>query len=174
MDWQELGNTALRTSAVYVVMLIVLRLLGKRSVGNLSPFDLLVALMLGEVTDEIAYGDVELAEGFAVVAIIAFWHFVNSWASWRWSWFDHLASGSPRTLVEHGRVDKDALAHERINEDELWSNLRSQGIDEIAEVKKAVLEPSGQISVIQEEWARPIQKKDLPGGADPKRAPHAA
>jgi uncharacterized membrane protein YcaP (DUF421 family) len=174
MDWQELGYTALRTSAVYLVMLFVLRLLGKRSVGNLSAFDLLVALMLGEVTDEIAYGDVDLAKGFTVVGIIAAWHFVNSWASWRWSWFDHLTSGSPRTLVEHGRIDRDALAHERINEDELWSNLRAQGIEEIEEVKTATLEPSGQISVIQEDWAKPIQKKDLPGGAGQTSSPHAA
>lgn len=174
MDWQELGYTALRTSAVYLAMLLVLRLLGKRSVGNLSAFDLLVALMLGEVTDEIAYGDVDLAKGFTVVAIIAAWHFANSWASWRWSWVDKLTGGSPRTLVEHGRIDRDALAHERVNEDELWSNLRSQGIEDIAEVRRAVLEPSGQISVIQEEWARPIQKKDLPGDTGQKPAPHAA
>jgi uncharacterized membrane protein YcaP (DUF421 family) len=174
MDWQELGYTALRTSAVYLVMLLVLRLLGKRSVGNLSAFDLLVALMLGEVTDEIAYGDVGLAEGFTVVAIVAVWHFANSWASWRWGWFDRLTGGTPRTLVEHGQIDRDALARERVNEDELWSNLRAQGIDEIEEVKCAVLEPSGQISVVQEEWARPIQKRDLPGEAGQKPAPHAA
>jgi uncharacterized membrane protein YcaP (DUF421 family) len=173
MDWQELGYTALRTSAVYLVMLLVLRLLGKRSVGNLSAFDLLVALMLGEVADEIAYGDVDLAKGATVVGIIAVWHFANSWASWRWGWFDHLVSGTPRTLVEHGRIDRDALSRERINEDELWSNLRSQGIEDIGEVKSAILEPSGQISVIQEDWAKPIQKKDLPGG-EKQPAPHAA
>lgn len=162
MDWQDLAYTALRTSAVYVVMLAVLRLLGKRSVGNLGAFDLLVALMLGEVADEIAYGDVDMTKGLVAVGVIAAWHFANSWASYRWNWFDKLTSGEPRRLVEHGKIDRDALAKERLNEDELWSNLRSQGIEDIAEVKSAVLEPSGQVSVIQEDWAKPIQKKDLP------------
>ena len=63
MDPHELMMTALRALGVYVLMLVVIRALGKRTVGNFSAFDLLVALMLGEVVDEIIYGDVSIAQG---------------------------------------------------------------------------------------------------------------
>jgi uncharacterized membrane protein YcaP (DUF421 family) len=161
MDWQELLHTALRATLVYGVVLFLLRMLGKRSVGNLSAFDLLVALMIGEVTDEIIFGDVTLAKGFVALGAIAFWHYANSWATFRSKTLDRLLEGTPRVLVKHGQIDRDALAAERISEDELWSTLRVNGIDDITEVKEACLEPSGQVSVIQEEWAEPLQKRDL-------------
>jgi uncharacterized membrane protein YcaP (DUF421 family) len=169
MDWPELLNTALRATLVYLFVLFVIRLLGKRSVGNLSAFDLLVALMMGEVVDEIIFGDVTLAKGFVAIGVVAFWHYVNAWAGFRWKAIDELTEGTPRVLVRHGQIDRDALAAERLSEDELWSNLRVAGIDDITEVKQACLEPSGHVSVIQEEWAEPIQKRDL----EP-RAPRAA
>ena len=161
MDWQELLHTALRATLVYMFVLFVLRVLGKRSVGNLSAFDLLVALMIGEVTDEIIFGDVTLEKGLVALVVIGFWHYANAWVTFRNQTLDRLIEGKARPLVEHGQIDRDALAAERISEDELWSNLRSHGIDDIAEVKKACLEPSGQVSVILEEWAEPIQKRDL-------------
>ena len=161
MDWQELLQTALRATLVYLFVLFLLRMLGKRSVGNLSAFDLLVALMIGEVTDEIIFGDVTLAKGAVALVVIAFWHYANSWATFRNQALDRLLEGTPRLLVEHGRIDREALAAERLSEDELWSTLRVQGVDDISEVKKACLEPSGQVSVIKEEWAEPIQKRDL-------------
>jgi uncharacterized membrane protein YcaP (DUF421 family) len=153
--------TALRAMAVYAFVLAVVRLLGKRSVGNLSAFDLIVALMLGEVVDEIVFGDVTLVKGFLAVAVIAFCHFVNAWASYRSKLVDWLTAGAPRVLVLNGKIQEDALARERMNEDELWSELRRQSIDDLKEVKKAILEPSGQVSVIQQDWAKPLQKGDL-------------
>ena len=161
MDWPELLQTALRATLVYLFVLFLLRVLGKRSVGNLSAFDLLVALMIGEVTDEIIFGDVTLAKGGVALAVIGFWHYANAWVTFRNQTLDRLLEGTARPLVEHGRIDRDALAAERISEDELWSNLRTHGIDDITEVKKACLEPSGQVSVILEEWAEPIKKRDL-------------
>jgi uncharacterized membrane protein YcaP (DUF421 family) len=161
MDWQELLHTALRATLVYMVVLFLLRMLGKRSVGNLSAFDLLVALMIGEVTDEIIFGDVTLAKGFVALGVIAFWHYANAWATFRSKTLDRLLEGTPRVLVKHGQIDRDALAAERISEEELWSTLRVHGIDDITEVKEACLEPSGEVSVIQEEWAEPLQKRDL-------------
>jgi uncharacterized membrane protein YcaP (DUF421 family) len=66
METQELLLTALRAAAVYVLMLVVIRLMGKRTVGNFTAFDLLVALMLGEIVDEIIYGDGLWDLGFGI------------------------------------------------------------------------------------------------------------
>src|SRR5687768_13434606 len=71
MDPQELLLTAVRAVGVYALMLVVVRLLGKRTVGNFSAFDLLVALMLGEVVDEIIYGDVSIAQGAVAILAVA-------------------------------------------------------------------------------------------------------
>jgi uncharacterized membrane protein YcaP (DUF421 family) len=161
VDWNELGLTAARATAVYAFMLLTLRLLGKRSVGNLTAFDLLVALMLGEVADEIIYADVTIPQGFLSIAVIAFLHFANSWGSYKSTLIDRLTGASPRVLVENGQIMRDALAAERMNEDELRSQLRLQSVEELNEIKYATLEPSGEVSVIKQEWAKELQKGDL-------------
>src|SRR6185436_8500834 len=79
MDWQELGMTAARGVLVYVAMLVVIRILGKRTVGNFTAFDLLVALMLGEVVDEIIYGDVTIAQGMVAIVVVASAKYVTAW-----------------------------------------------------------------------------------------------
>lgn len=163
IDWNELALIALRATFVYFYLLIVVRLLGKREIGASSAFDLLVALMLGDVVDEVIYGDVTIAEGTAAIAIIGVWHFVNAWASFKSKFIDSLTGASPTVLVRGGRIQHKALARERLNEEELWSELRMAdvGEDEIEQVKQATLEPNGKISILLEDWAKPIQKQDL-------------
>lgn len=163
MDLQDLLMTALRASVIYFFLLIVIRLLGKRSVGTTSAFDLIVALMLSEVVSEIIYGDVSMAHGLLAIVVIAAWHFVNALASYKSKAVDKLLSGEPRVLVEHGEMQTEALSKERLNEAEVYSELRLMSVEDIKEVKKATLEPSGKISVIKEDWAEAIQKIDLPG-----------
>ena len=161
MDWNELLLTALRATFVYFYLLLLVRLLGKREIGASSAFDLLVALMLGDVVDEVIYGEVTLAQGAVAMAIIAIWHLVNAFASYKSEFIDKLTGAPPTVLVKNGRIQRRELARERINETELFSGLRLMDVDDIKEVKQATLEPNGQISVLKEEWAKPLQKQDL-------------
>ena len=117
----------------------------------------------GEVVDEVIFGDVTLAKGFVAIAVVAAWHFANSWAGYRSALVERLTEGQATVLVENGVVKPEALASERMSEEELWSLLRSRGIgrEEIEQVKYAVLEPSGALSVIKQEWAKPLEKGDL-------------
>ncbi|HEX2989506.1 MAG TPA: YetF domain-containing protein [Anaerolineales bacterium] len=163
MDWNELLLTALRATFVYFYLLILVRLLGKREIGASSAFDLLVALMLGDVVDEVIYGEVTLAQGAVAMAIIAVWHLVNAFASYKSEFIDKLTGAPPTVLVKNGRIQRKELARERINETELFSGLRLMDVDDIKEVKQATLEPNGQISVLKEDWAKPLQKQDLSG-----------
>jgi len=162
MDPQDLLLTALRASLIYFFLLFVIRLLGKREVGSSSAFDFLVALMLGEVVDEAIFGDVSMTKGLLAISVIAIWHMVNSWASYRSKFVQKLTSAEPTVLVEHGKMKQDNLAKERMNKEEVQSELRLMGIDEIKQVKRATLEPNGKVSVIKEEWAEPLQKQDFP------------
>lgn len=161
VDWTELMWTALRASFVYLFLLVVVRLLGKREIGNHSAFDLVVAFILGEVVDEIIYGDVTILQGVIAIAVVAIWHVVNSWASFKSEIIEKLTSAPPTMVVKNGQIQRKNLAKERLNEEELFSELRMMGVDNVKEVKQATLEPNGKISVIQEEWAKPVQRGDI-------------
>lgn len=164
MDWQELGMTAARGLLVYVAMLVVIRLLGKRTVGNFTAFDLLVALMLGEVVDEIIYGDVTLLQGFTAIFVVAAAKYLTGWLTY----FDHglhrIFEGKPTELVRDGQLVRKGLRHEMVNEKEVMAALRLQGIADVREVKLALMEVDGEVSVIRQEWAEPLQKSDVQGG----------
>jgi uncharacterized membrane protein YcaP (DUF421 family) len=161
MDVHELAMTALRATAVYVFLLVVVRLLGKRTVGGATAFDFMVALILSEVVDEPIYGDVPLVQGLLAIAVVAGWHAVNSYLSYRSRRFDRLTGGEPTVLVKNGAIMRDGMRKERMNDEELWSLLRLHGIDELGDVKEATLEPDGLLSVLKTDDARELQKRDL-------------
>jgi uncharacterized membrane protein YcaP (DUF421 family) len=161
MDVDELLLTAFRASFVYFFLLLVVRVLGKREVGATSAFDLIVALILGELTGEIIYGDVTILQGMIAIVVVAIWHLLNSWASYKSSFIDKLTGASPTVMVKNGQIQRKNLEKERLNEEELFSELRLMGVEDAKEVKQATLEPNGKISVILEEWAKPVQYQDL-------------
>jgi uncharacterized membrane protein YcaP (DUF421 family) len=161
MDLHELALTALRASIIYVVLLVVVRFLGKRTVGSATAFDFMVALILSEVVDEPIYGDVPMSQALVVIGVVGGWHAVNSWLSYRSERFDRLTGGEPTVLVRNGVVDRDGMRRERISDEELWSLLRLQGIDELRDIKEATLEPDGGLSVIKTDDARELQRRDL-------------
>ena len=163
MDWNELLLTALRATFIYFYLLLLVRILGKREIGASSAFDLLVALMLGDVVDEVIYGEVTVAQGAVAMTIIAVWHLVNAFASYKSDFIDRLTGAPPTVLVKNGRIQRKELGRVRLNETELLSGLRLMSVDDIKEVKQATLEPNGQISVLKEDWAKTLQKQDLPG-----------
>lgn len=163
MDWEQIGMTALRGLLVYVVMLFVIRVLGKRTIGNFTAFDLLVALMLGEVVDEIIYGDVSLAQGFTAIIVVAAAKYATAWLTYGSKRLSFVLEGKPAVIVRHGELQRDVLRSEMMNELEAMAALRLRGISDIREVKEAVMEVDGEVSVIKEEWAEPLRKGDVPG-----------
>lgn len=166
MDTHELLLTALRSLAVYALVLAVIRVLGKRTVGNFTAFDLLVALMLGEVVDEIIYGDVAFAQGAVAIGVIGLAQYSNSWLSYWDHGFDRLLEGTPAVVVQDGALRRKGMLKERMNEKEVMAELRLEGIEDLREVKLAMVENDGQVSVIRQDWAEPLQKADL----DPEAA----
>lgn len=168
MEAQELLMTAARAVGVFAVMLVVIRLLGKRTIGNFSAFDLLVALMLGEVVDEIIYGDVTLAQGFVTIFVIAGAKYVTSVMSSWGNGFEKVLEGTPTVIVRDGEFVQKGMRSELMNDREVMAALRLQGISDLREVKLATVEVDGIVSVIKHEWAEPVQKADL--GREPAEA----
>lgn len=161
MDTRELMMTAARAVGVYLVMLVIIRSLGKRTVGNLSAFDLLVALMLGELVDEIIYGDVSMTQGLVAIVPIAAAEYGNSWLAYWDHGMEAILEGRPTIVVKHGQYQRKGMRQERMNEKDVMSALRKQGIEDVREVKLAVIEADGEVSVIQEDWAMAAQKADV-------------
>ena len=170
MDWEQIGSTAARGLLVYVVMLVVIRLLGKRTIGNFTAFDLLVALMLGEVVDEIIYGNVSLAEGLTAIIVVAAAKYATGWMTYGSKRLGVIFEGKATEIVRSGELQRDGLRAEMMNELEAMAALRLHGISDLREVKRAVMEVDGEISVIREEWAEPLQKGDI-GKTTPKGEP---
>jgi uncharacterized membrane protein YcaP (DUF421 family) len=168
METQELLLTALRAAAVYVLMLVVIRLMGKRTVGNFTAFDLLVALMLGEIVDEIIYSDVTFAQGTVAILTIALAKYGTAWLTYWDHGFDALLEGKPTVVVQDGKLQRRGMRKEQMNEKEVLAHLRLQGIDDLREVKLAIVEDDGEISVIKQDWAENLQRAD-PGGEYARR-----
>jgi len=161
MDPHELSMTALRALGVYLSMLVVIRVLGKRTVGNFSAFDLLVALMLGEMVDELIYGDVSMVQGMVAIGVVAAAQYGNEWLSYWDHGFAAILEGTPSVVVRNGVLDEKGMRAERMNAKEVMAQLRVLGIEEIREVKQAMVENDGVVSVLKEDWAEAVRKADL-------------
>jgi uncharacterized membrane protein YcaP (DUF421 family) len=161
MEPHELLMTALRALGVYALMLVVVRLLGKRTVGNFSAFDLLVALMLGEVVDEMIYGDVTFLQGAVAVVVVALAKYGTAWLSYLGHGMEKVLEGVPTIIIRDGALQKKGMREELMNEKDVMSMLRQQSIEDVREVKLACVENDGEISIIKESWAETLRRGDV-------------
>jgi len=161
MDPRELLLTAARALAIYALMLVVIRALGKRTVGNFAAFDLIVALMLGEVVDEIIYGDVSFIQGTVAIVVIASAQAANAWLTWWGHGLDNLLEGKPTVIIREGTLQEDGMRAERMNGKDVIARLRERGIHDLREVELAVVERDGIVSVLQRPWAEQAKKVDV-------------
>ena len=166
MDVNELLMTAARSVAVYVLLLIVIRALGRRTIGNISAFDLLVALMLGEIVDEMIYGDVRFIQGTVAIVVIAGLAFADSVLCYWDHGMEAILEGKPTVVVKHGRFHREGMRRERMNEKDVLGALRTQGVRDMREVQYAVVEHDGTVSAVPYDWAEPVRRADI----DPEMA----
>ena len=153
--------TAARAAAVYMLMLVVVRALGRRTIGNFSAFDLIVALMLGEIVDEMIYGDVRFIQGTVVIVTIAVFAFADSLLSYWDHGMEAILEGKPSIIVKDGQFYREGMRRERMNEKDVLGALRVQGIRDMREVEYALVEHDGTVSAVAYDWAQPVIKADV-------------
>lgn len=153
--------TAVRAVAVYGLMLVVIRALGKRTIGNLSAFDLLVALMLGEIVDEMIYGDVRFIQGTVAIVAIAALTFTDSLLSYWDHGMEAILEGKPTIVVKDGEFEHRGMREERMNEKDVLAALRLHGVRDMREVRLAIVEHDGKVSVMLFDWAERVVKADI-------------
>jgi uncharacterized membrane protein YcaP (DUF421 family) len=137
-----------RGAIVYVGLFVLLRVMGKRHVGDLAPFDLVVLLILSECVQNALVGDEKsITGGFVVVATLLALSTATGFVTWRSKRLERFIDGTPRVLVRNGKVDDRMLARERITRSELMEALRQEGCTSLKSVRFAVLENDGAISI---------------------------
>lgn len=141
-----------RTLMVYLVLLLGLRLTGKREVGQMTPFDLVLLLLLSNAVQNAMTGPDTSVSGGIVAAITLL--LVNAFLTRLVGPRRHLRKlieGTPRLLIHSGQVVMENLAKENLTVDELHQALREHGVSSITEVGLAVLEVDGSISVLKKD-----------------------
>jgi uncharacterized membrane protein YcaP (DUF421 family) len=143
---------ALRTGIVYLALLVGLRLTGKRQVGQMTPFDLLLLLLLANAVQNAMTGpDTSVMGGLAAAATLFGVNAVVAWTARRGARAERLVEGTPTLLIRHGREIAPNLAREGIGHEDLLRALREHGVDAMADVRTAVLEVDGTVSVLRED-----------------------
>lgn len=172
MDWQELGMTAARAAGVCrdADRHPPPRKANGRQLHRVRPAHRIDAR---EVVDEIIYGDVSLAQGFTAILVVAAAKYVTAWLTCSTPGLSRLLEGKPTELVKNGEVVRSGLRKELMNEKEVMAALRLQGVADVREVKLALLEVDGVVSVIREDWAEPLKKSDVLGDEAEKVSPDA-
>lgn len=146
-------DAVLRAAAIYFALLILFKLAGRRSLSELTIFDFVLLLIIGEATQQALLGDdFSITNAILVIAtLLAIDIFLNN-LKWRSEKFDTWLEGSPVIVVEHGRPLENRLKAARIKtEDILEAAREKQGIDRIDQIKFAIIEKNGAISIVPEE-----------------------
>lgn len=142
-----LAGVAIRAAAIYVFLWLAFRAGGKREVAQLTAFEFVVLVAVGDLIQPGVFGE-ESSIGASMVAVAVFVLFTValSYVSWRFPASDGLIEGRPVIIVHNGRIDDDALRAERLPVSELLHAARQQGIEDIAQVRVGLIEPDGKIS----------------------------
>lgn len=149
IEWWQI---ALRTVVIYVVVLILLRIAGKRELGQMTPFDLVVILLIANAVQNAMTGpDTSLAGGVIAAATLIVVNVAVSRVGRRLPFLSRAFSGSPTLLVHEGNVIPAHLAREDVTVEEIEMSAREHGVEKLGDVRAAILEIDGSISIIPKE-----------------------
>ena len=174
-----LPEIVLRTAIVYLFLVVVLRLSGKREVGQLSILELIVILVISDAVQNSMVGENTTVWGglVAVLTLLALDKGIGL-VSGRSKRVRHALEGEPRLLVRDGRLMEKALREEKVDAEDVRTAVRAHGLARIEDVRMAVLETDGSISVIPRDDRAPAQAavppRELGRDAPPATSPRAA
>lgn len=143
-------ESVLRAALVYAFLVIVFRITGKRSLAQITSFDFILLLIIGEATQQaLLSNDFSVINAYIVIGTLMFlelgFSFLKSW----WPALDRLLESTPLIVVENGRLLEDRIHHERIDlQDVLVAAREHHGLERLDQIKYAVLERSGGISIV--------------------------
>jgi uncharacterized membrane protein YcaP (DUF421 family) len=137
-----------RTCLLYLIILLVFRIMGKREIGELSLLDLIVFMMMADIA-VIAIENNNGSMWKSIVPIVSLLIIQVSLAfiSLKWPFFRDLIDGKPSIIIHKGKIDKNAMRKLRYNFDDLLTQLRDQQVEKMSDIEFAIFEPSGKLSI---------------------------
>ena len=149
-EWVFLFEVVVRCFISFVIVLFALRLTGKKGVRQLTVFELVIILTLGSAAGDMGfYKDVGVLPAvLTIISIILFYKLVT-WLLIKSDKFERLVEGQPVTIIRHGRYTEEVVKNENISFDEFFMELRLAGIEHLGQVKYAILEVNGDVSVFK-------------------------
>ena len=151
--------TFFRAILLYIIVLIVMRLMGKREIGQLQPFELAISIMIADLASiPMTDTGVPISNGIIPILGLLVMHLLISVINLKSMKAREIICGKPRILIYRGRIDEKALKKERFTINELEERLRGNNVVNLGDVEYAILETSGNITVIQ----KPEKRNTIP------------
>ena len=146
IPWTHL---VIRAVIIYVVFFIGLRLFGKRELGQFTTFDLVLVLLIANALQPAITGpDTSVTGGVIIIGVLLIFNRGVALLRSRWPWFDALIDPPPTVVVQDGEISKAALDKEGLSITDVEMAIREHGVNKLSDVKQAVLENDGSISVV--------------------------
>lgn len=147
-----------RAAVIYFFLWFVTRIIGKRELGSMSAFELIVLVTMGDLIQQgTTQEDFSVTGAMLAVGTFATLMILFSWLSFRFRRTRAVIEGMPVVVVQRGQMQDDVMRYERVDRNELFEALREQGIDDVAKVRFGVLEPDGKFSFFTEEDHEPAE-----------------
>ena len=152
-------NTFVRVSIIYILVLVVMRIMGKREISQMQPFELVIAIMIADLASvPMSDTGIPIFNGIIPILALLLFQLIISIINLRSIKLRQIICGKPQILIYRGKIDEKALKKEKITINELQERLRQNNIFTLGDVEYAILETSGEISVIQ----KPEKRNTIP------------
>jgi len=154
--------SVIRTAILYAVIIIAVRALGKRQVGELEPNELVITILISEIAAiPMQDPEIPLLSGVVPIVVLLFLGSVSTVLTLRFPVVRTVLYGKPSIVISEGRFLKDELKKLRVTKDEIEEELRLKDVADISDVKLGIIETNGRLSVILKPSARPLCKGDV-------------
>ncbi len=151
-----------RVFVLYLLVILVMRIMGKREIGQLQPYELAITLIISElVTLPMEDNAIPLLDGVMPVLTITLAQVTLSYLTTKSQWFQDFISGKYTIIIENGKMMQKNMTKQKYNITELLEQLRMNGVTKIDDVEYAILETSGQLSVILKAPKRPVAAEQM-------------
>lgn len=155
-----------RAAVMFAVLYVLLRLMGKRELGQLTPFELVVMIVLGDLIQQgVTHNDFSITGAILAITTFAFLAILMSWITYLFPSAEKLLDGEPRVVIRDGHLIAENLRRDRITQSEVESEMRLAGIARMDQVAWGILEPQGKISFIRKEDSEGAIQTDDRGGS---------
>jgi len=151
-----------RTLILYIIVVIVMRIMGKRQIGQLQPFEFVVAIMVSELAAiPMQNIGIPLINGVVPILTLFAAQLITSYISLKSTRARAIICGKPTILVENGKIKEEEFGKEMYTLNDLLEQLRAKNVPNIADVEFAILETNGELSIIPKSQKRPMNPEDL-------------